>query len=42
MLIKRVIIELEGVPEEAAREALRRASAKLPVKTRFIKREGVL
>jgi large subunit ribosomal protein L16 len=38
----RIIIELEGVPEEAAREALRRASAKLPVKTRFIKREGVL
>ncbi len=38
----RVIIELEGVSEEAAKEALRRASAKLPVKTRFIKREGVL
>jgi large subunit ribosomal protein L16 len=38
----RVIIELEGIPEEAAREALRRASSKLPVKTRFIKREGVL
>jgi large subunit ribosomal protein L16 len=38
----RIIIELEGVSEEAAREALRRASAKLPVKTRFIKREGVL
>jgi large subunit ribosomal protein L16 len=37
-----IIIELEGVSEEAAREALRRASAKLPVKTRFIKREGVL
>jgi large subunit ribosomal protein L16 len=38
----RIILELEGVSEEAAREALRRASAKLPVKTRFIKREGVL
>ena len=38
----RVIIELEGVSEEAAKEALRRASSKLPVKTRFIKREGVL
>jgi len=38
----RVIIELEGVSEESARVALRRASAKLPVKTRFIKREGVL
>jgi len=38
----RVIIELEGVSEESARVALRRASDKLPVKTRFIKREGVL
>jgi len=38
----RVIIELEGVSEEEAREALRRASAKLPITTRFIKREGVL
>ncbi len=38
----RVIIELEGVTEEEAREALRRASSKLPIKTRFIKREGVL
>lgn len=38
----RVIIELEGVSEELAKEALRRASSKLPVKTRFIKREGVL
>ncbi len=38
----RVIIELEGVSEESARVALRRASAKLPIKTRFIKREGVL
>jgi len=38
----RIILELEGVSEEAAREALRRASAKLPVKTRFVKREGVL
>ncbi len=38
----RIIIELEGVSEEEAREALRRASAKLSVRTRFIKREGVL
>ncbi len=38
----RILIELEGVTEEEAREALKRAASKLPVKTRFIKREGVL
>lgn len=38
----RILLELEGVPPEAAREALRRAAAKLPIKTRFIEREGVL
>jgi large subunit ribosomal protein L16 len=38
----RVLIELEGVTEEEAREALKRAASKLPIKTRFIKREGVL
>ncbi len=36
----RVMFELEGVPEEVAREALRLASAKLPIKTRFIQRLG--
>jgi len=35
----RVIFEMDGVSEEDAREALRLASQKLPVKTRFIKRE---
>ena len=35
----RVLFEIAGVPEEVAREALRLASHKLPVKTRFIKRE---
>ncbi len=35
----RVIFEIAGVPEEAAREALRRAHHKLPVKTRVITRE---
>ena len=35
----RVLFEIAGVPEETAREALRLASHKLPVKTRFIKRE---
>jgi large subunit ribosomal protein L16 len=29
-----------GVPEDQAREAMRLAAHKLPVKTRFITREG--
>ncbi|MFP5225050.1 MAG: 50S ribosomal protein L16 [Actinomycetota bacterium] len=36
----RIMFELAGVEEEVAREALRLASNKLPVKTRFVKREG--
>ncbi len=36
----RVMFELAGVPEELAREAMRRAQHKLPMKTRFITREG--
>lgn len=32
----RIMFELAGVPEEIAREALRRAAHKLPVKTRII------
>lgn len=35
----RVMFELEGVPEDVARRALQLASAKLPVKTRFLVRE---
>lgn len=35
----RVMFELAGVDEEAAREALRLAAHKLPIKTRFVKRE---
>jgi len=35
----RVLFEIKGVAEETAREALRLASHKLPLKTRFIKRE---
>jgi large subunit ribosomal protein L16 len=35
----RVMFELSGVPEELAREALRVAGHKLPVKTKFVKRE---
>ncbi len=34
----RVMCELEGVPEDIARRAMELASAKLPVKTRFISR----
>ncbi|MDP2315860.1 MAG: 50S ribosomal protein L16 [Pseudomonadota bacterium] len=38
----RVLYELEGVPEEVAREALRLAGHKLPLSTRVIKREEVI
>ena len=34
----RIIFELEGLKEEVAREALKKAADKLPVKTKFIKR----
>lgn len=36
----RVLFEMAGVTDEDAREALRRASHKLPIKTRFVTREG--
>lgn len=35
----KIMFELAGVPEETAREALRLASHKLPIKTKFVKRE---
>jgi len=35
----RILYEMEGIPEESAREALRLASHKLPIKTRFVLRE---
>jgi large subunit ribosomal protein L16 len=35
----RVMFELSGVPEELAREAMRKASHKLPVRTKFVMRE---
>ena len=35
----RVLFEMKGIPEEVAREALRLAAHKLPIKTKFIKRE---
>ncbi len=40
MVIKpgRILFEMEGVPESEAREALRLASHKLGIKTKFVKR----
>ncbi|UQS82361.1 50S ribosomal protein L16 [Bombilactobacillus folatiphilus] len=38
---EKVMFEIGGVPEEVAREALRLASNKLPIKTKFVKREEV-
>ena len=35
----RVLFEMAGIPEEVAREALRLAAHKLPITTKFIKRE---
>ena len=36
----RVMFEIEGVSEDVAREALRLAAKKLPVQTKFVKRES--
>ena len=36
----RIIFELEGVQDNIAREAMRLAAHKLPIRTRFISREG--
>jgi len=38
----RILYEMQGVPEEIAREAMRLAAHKLPVKTRFITRGETL
>ena len=35
----RVLFEMKGVPEDIAREALRLASHKMPIRCKFIKRE---
>ena len=37
----RVMFEIAGVPEEIAREALRLASHKLPIKSKIAKREDL-
>lgn len=36
----RIMFEIDGVPEAVAREAFDRASAKLPIKTKFVKRQA--
>ncbi|MCH5585944.1 50S ribosomal protein L16 [Shimazuella sp. AN120528] len=36
----KIMFELAGVPEEVAREAMRLAAHKLPIKTKFVKREA--
>ena len=37
----RVLFEMGGIPEELAREALRLAAHKLPITTKFIKKDNV-
>lgn len=37
----RILYEMDGVPEDVAREAFRLASNKLPLKTKFVSREQV-
>ena len=36
----RVLFEMDGIEEKIAQEALRRAAFKLPLRTRFVRREG--
>jgi large subunit ribosomal protein L16 len=38
----RILFEIDGVTQEQAKEAFRLASHKLPVKTKFVVREGIL
>jgi large subunit ribosomal protein L16 len=37
----RILFELQGVPIELAREAMRLAQHKLPIKTRFMTRDDI-
>jgi large subunit ribosomal protein L16 len=37
----RILYEMEGVPRDLAREALRLASHKLPIKTKFVERSKI-
>jgi len=36
----RIMFEIDGVPDDVAREALRLGAAKLPVKTKIVTRPG--
>ena len=36
----KILVEMEGIPRDLARTALRLAAAKLPLRTRFISREA--
>jgi large subunit ribosomal protein L16 len=37
----RILFEISGVPEDVAREAMRKAGHKLPMRTKFVKRENL-
>ncbi len=37
----RILFELEGVPRDLAMEAMRLGASKLPIKTKFVLREGL-
>jgi len=37
----RILFEIEGIPEDVARQAFLRASHKLPIKTKFVAREEI-
>ena len=36
----KILVEMEGIPQDLARTALRLAAAKLPLRTRFVTREA--
>ena len=38
----RVMFEIAGIPEELAKDAMRLAGNKLPIKTKFVSREGAV
>ncbi len=37
----KILFEVEGLPEALARESMRLAAGKLPIRTRFISRKGI-
>ena len=37
----RILYEMEGIPEELAREAMRLAAHKLPLRTKFVARKAI-